>query len=307
MKLARIALIGFGEAGSILGTDLAARGVRVRAYDLLSETAAGKQQLQAPATQAGVQLCNSAAEACAEADLVISAVTACAALDVARQLAAQLRSGQLYLDINSVAPTTKCTAAELVQTAGAGYIDAAVMAPVPPKRLGTPMLLGGAQAETLATALNALGCNTRAVADIVGTAAAIKMCRSVIIKGLEALTAECLAAARQYGAETEVLASLQQSFPAMGWDGELPDYLISRIAEHGRRRAEEMQEVSKTLADAGVTPHLSRAIASSQRGLVDAMNLQDLRYSQFVPFSWRDLFARLYGSKPSPYGRGVNS
>ncbi|MNF95523.1 hypothetical protein D3C84_782840 [compost metagenome] len=117
-----------------------------------------------------------------------------------------------------------------------------------------------------------------------------------MIKGLEALTTECLSTARQYRAEREVLASLHQSFPQMGWDDALPHYLISRVAEHGLRRSEEMKEVAKTSTDMGVVPNMSLAIVNAQRGLVDAMVDADLDYPSIEPFDWLHLVDTLYGS-----------
>lgn len=284
--LPRIALIGFGEAGGILGADLAAQGCAVAAYDRLVKTSTSRDALAAKADQARVRLALSAADAVDGADWVISAVTAGAALEVAAEAAPLLRAGQVFIDINSVAPNTKRSARELIEADGADYIDAAVMAPVPPKRLKTPILLGGGQAAELIPRLTTLGMNVRAVSDQIGVASAIKMCRSIMIKGLEALTAESMATARRYGAEAEVLRSLHQSFPEMGWDGGQPHYLISRIAEHGRRRAEEMEEVAKTVADVGVTPYMSQATVQAQRGLVDAMAALGLSYAELEPFDW---------------------
>ncbi|HDY6873749.1 TPA: DUF1932 domain-containing protein, partial [Klebsiella pneumoniae] len=122
---------------------------------------------------------------------------------------------------------------------------------------------------------------------------AIKMCRSVMIKGLEALTTECLFAAREYGVEEEVLSSLHHSFPSLGWTGAFPDYLISRVAEHGIRRSEEMEEVVKTLRDVGSVGIMSEAIAKSQRQLPEQMAARSLSYRQLMPFDWKTLVARL--------------
>lgn len=276
MKISTLALIGFGEAGTILGQELAARGIQVCCYDRLLDDASARAAMYDKALQHGVQPRDSMAAAVAGADVVMSAVTAGSALLVATDVAQHLRAGQIFMDINSVAPATKQAAQQAIEACGAHYIDTAVMAPVPPQRLQVPMLLGGAHAAELAEALQALDMNVRAVAEQVGVASAIKMCRSIMIKGLEALTTECLSTARQYGAEEAVLASLHKSFPAMGWDAQFPHYLISRVAEHGRRRAEEMEEVARTAADVGVTPHMSDAIVQTQRGLVDAMQERGL-------------------------------
>jgi 3-hydroxyisobutyrate dehydrogenase-like beta-hydroxyacid dehydrogenase len=151
------------------------------------------------------------------------------------------------------------------------------------------MLLGGARASELSDTLNSIGMNSRVVDERIGVASAIKMCRSVIIKGLEALTVECLFAARRYGAEDAVLASLQASFPSLGWSGEFPDYLVSRVAEHGRRRAAEMREAATTVEEAGVDPLVANATALRQDSLIDEMQAHALRYDASVRFSWRSL------------------
>ena len=293
--LTSVALIGFGEAGGIIGQDLAAQGIKVRTYDRLLDDPLRREALLAKAASAKVEPCESAAAAVQGVQLVISAVTAGSALAVATGLAGYLQPGQLFMDINSVAPTTKQAASNALQSSGAIYVDAAVMAPVPPQRLQTPILLGGADAMVLQRWLDPLGFNVKVVADSIGVASAIKMCRSIMIKGLEALTTECLSTARQYGAEEMVLASLHKSFPEMGWNARQPHYLISRVAEHGRRRAEEMEEVAKTSADVGIAPNMSQAIVATQRGLVESMARNDLVYAE--PFDWQVVVDALYPAK----------
>jgi 3-hydroxyisobutyrate dehydrogenase-like beta-hydroxyacid dehydrogenase len=291
-----LTLIGFGEAGAILGQDLAALDVKIFAYDRLLGDPNKLVQLQEKARRCGVHLCETVAQAISLGEWVISAVTADNALEVALSAAPLMRRGQLFIDINSVAPSTKRAAATAMLKYGVGYIDAAVMAPVPPQRLKTPILLGGEHASLVAEQLGRHGMNVRVVADVIGVASAIKMCRSIMIKGLESLTTECLSTARQYNAEDEVLASLHQSFPQMGWDGALPHYLISRVAEHGRRRSEEMKEVAKTARDVDVVPNMSQAIVNAQQGLVDAMLDADIDYPTLEPFDWINLIDTLYGS-----------
>lgn len=291
----KISLIGFGEAGSILGQDFAALGLSVYAYDLALANQETRLAMQDRAEDCGVQLCESIAEAIEHGDWIISAVTAASALDVALASAPLMSTPQVFIDINSVAPVTKREASAAFRIYGIEYLDAAVMAPVPPQRLKTPILLGGKRASSVAELMNEMGMNVRKVADDVGVASAIKMCRSIIIKGLEALTTECLSTARQYGAESEVLASLHQSFPSMGWNDTLPNYLVSRVAEHGRRRAEEMKEVAKTCSDAGVASNMSQATADTQRALVEAMVDAGVEYKALQPFNCLSLIDMLYG------------
>ncbi len=289
ISIRSIAIIGFGEAGSILGAELAAQRLQVATYDILLDSAPTRATLEERARAAGVRVADTHSSAVHGATLVISAVTAGSAAEVAAQAGAHLRPGQLYLDINSVSPATKRRNAQLIGQTGADYVEAAVMAPVPPQRLRVPMLLGGPRAAELARALAALGMNTTAIAERIGVASAVKMCRSIMIKGLEALTVECLFAARRFGAEEEVLASLNGTYPEMGWLEALPDYLVSRVAEHGRRRAAEMREVAHTLADVRLDPTMALATATRQQWLIDAMGARGIGYSRNEPFSWRAL------------------
>lgn len=292
-SLQTVALVGFGEAGFLLGQGLAEAGAAVGAYDIKVHDADHRPALELRAQQAGVALHASLSAALQDADLVISAVTAGSAAQAAVEAAQCLRAGQYFLDINSVSPATKQADRDAIEAAGGFYVESAVMAPVPPYGLKVPMLLGGARAAGLSGSLNKLGLRTKAVSTQVGVASAIKMCRSVMIKGLEALTVECMTAARRYGAEEAVLASLNETFPSMGWTENLPHYLISRVAEHGRRRAAEMREVMETLQDVDVTPLMAQATAQSQDALVDAMEAAGLAYDTGSEFVWQELVDQL--------------
>jgi len=287
-ELQKFALIGFGEAGSIFGEDLVAAGYEVAMYDVLLDSPSSRAQMREKARLVRVRAADTFDEAVDGAQIVISAVTAASSADVAAKAAGVLRAGQVLLDINSVSPAKKLANSSLVEATGADYVEAAVMAPVPPQRLRVPMLLGGRKAGEVAEALRGIGMNATALSDKIGVASAVKMCRSIVIKGLEALTLESMLAARRFGAEREVLESLNGTFPSMGWTGKLPDYLISRVAEHGRRRAAEMREVARTLSDAGISPALmADATAQRHEWLVDVMAAQELAYAE--PFDWRAL------------------
>ena len=167
------------------------------------------------------------------------------------------------VDVNSVSPATKQQAARLIEAASGRYVEAAVMASVPPKRIATPILLGGPHAEAFKRDAAPFGMNLTVFALDIGRASSVKMCRSVMIKGLEALTTECILAARHYGVEADVLRTMGDTLPHPDWPG-LARYVISRALIHGKRRAEEMREVARTVEDAGIEPLLSRAIAERQ-------------------------------------------
>ena len=264
----KIALIGFGEVGSLFARELIATGRHsVAVYDILFDTAAGPAMKDRAHALKAVP-CSTAAEAAKDALVVISAVTATAAADVAREAGHYLKPGQFFLDINSVSPETKRGDETLVAKSGANYVEAAVMAPVAPYGIKVPMLLGGKRAAALADILNSSGFRMTAVAETVGQASAIKMCRSVFIKGIEALAVESFLAARRYGVEDQVIASLDETFPSLDWEKQA-GYLISRVLEHGRRRAAEMRESAETVAAAGIEPLMTLATARRHDWLAD--------------------------------------
>ena len=284
-----VAFIGFGEFGGIFGSDLAAAGTCVSVFDILFNSGQSRTAMLTKATDAKVRACGSAEEAIRGADLVVSAVTCSAAAEVARISAPFLQPTQAYLDINSVSPETKREMAQILEPSKAIFIEAAVMAPVSPQRLKVPMLLGGTAAEVAAPRLRSMGMNVTPISDRIGVASAVKMCRSVIIKGIEALAVESLFAARRYGAEKAVLDSLAATYPEMGWDGPLPDYLIGRVAEHGWRRAAEMREAAQTLRDIGLEPLTALATAERQQWLVQKMAERSISIRPGDPSPWQQL------------------
>jgi 3-hydroxyisobutyrate dehydrogenase-like beta-hydroxyacid dehydrogenase len=284
----RLAVIGFGEAGRILAGGFAASGrFDVSVYDILVNDSAARDAMLAAAAQAGVAMAASHREAIEGVRVIVSAVTATSSNEVAREAATYLAPGQIFADINSVSPGTKRANAKLIEDAGGAYVDVAVMAPVPPYGLKVPILLGGAAASDLAARLAPVGMNLEVVAPDIGTASAIKMCRSVMIKGIEALTVECLLGARHYGVEDRVLASLEETFPQMKWD-ERADYLVSRVVVHGRRRAAEMREAAATLQEAGLVPYMARATAQCQEHVADLVDTDAVTKAKGRTFSWRE-------------------
>ena len=98
----------------------------------------------------------------------------------------------------------------------------------------------------------------------IGAAAAIKMVRSVMIKGIEALTLECFLAAARAGVIDEVATSMKNNYPGLDWAKIVP-YNLERMASHGERRAAEMEEVADTLRELGVEPLMTAATVKRQR------------------------------------------
>jgi 3-hydroxyisobutyrate dehydrogenase-like beta-hydroxyacid dehydrogenase len=264
----RIALIGYGEVGRILAEDLRASGHAVSAYDLKLSQADAAPVLARHAQEHGVRLATSHAHAVVGADLTICAVTASQTVAAAEATCAGLEQRSFFLDLNSASPGAKAQAADAVNAAGGRYVECAVMTSLPPYRIRVPLLLGGPDASALEIPLKTMGFDARVASERLGVASATKMCRSVMIKGLEAMVVESFTAARHYGVEDAVLASLKETFPGIDWEKQAT-YFFQRVIEHGRRRAEEMRESAQTVREAGLSPWSAQGTAERQAWMAE--------------------------------------
>lgn len=264
---ASIGIIGYGEAGRAFGAGLARAGAAVAAYDILAPKPEGAA-IRAKAAADGVAVCAAAGEAIEGAAVVLSLVPANEARAVATEAAGHLRAGQLFMDMNSVSPREKEAGAAIVEASGARYVEATIMAPVTQNGVASEVLLAGPAAPEARELLSPFGMAMAVVGDRFGAAAAVKLCRSVIVKGMEAIIVESMLAARQYGADGAVLASLRKSDPEIDWAARA-DYVFERVLRHGRRRAAEMRFAGEAVSDAGCPPLLSDAIASLQDAMAD--------------------------------------
>ena len=272
-----ICFIGFGEAGQAIASGLREAGVEtLSAWDILFLQREG-EKLQYAAEKIGVRGAGSAAEAVRGADTIISAVTAASSVDAAQSVKAHLAGQPYFLDINSVSPGRKQETAKLLGGA-ARYVDVAVLAPIYPARHRTPMLLAGPHAEAVAPALTAPDMRVSVAGAEIGAAAAIKMVRSVMIKGIEALTLECFLAASRAGVIDEVAVSMKNNYPGLDWTKIVP-YNLERMASHGERRAAEMEEVADTLRELGVEPVMTTATVKRQREMGQIGKQQSVRTS----------------------------
>jgi 3-hydroxyisobutyrate dehydrogenase-like beta-hydroxyacid dehydrogenase len=260
----RLCFIGFGEAGQAIASGLRKTGIEaVTAWDVLFPSADGAKLKQAGET-IGVRLANSAADAARGADIIVSAVTAASSLEAARSVEPHLSGNPYFLDINSVSPGRKKETEKLLGTK-ARYVDIAILAPIHPARHQTPLLLAGPHAANVMPLLiDELDMRGAIAGDEVGQAAGLKMIRSVMIKGIEALTLECFLAAKRANIVDEVAASLKNNYPTLDWN-KVIEYNIERMASHGVRRADEMDQVAETLRELGVDPLMATATSSRQR------------------------------------------
>jgi 3-hydroxyisobutyrate dehydrogenase-like beta-hydroxyacid dehydrogenase len=292
-EISSAALIGYGEVGKILTRALRERGVaNVAAYDTLLDDPKRCGEMKKTAERDSVTLADSPRALLADAQLVISAVTPSETLAAAREAAPFIRRGTFYLDLNSASPKTKTACGACIDAAGGRYVEAGVMTSVSPHGIRVPMLIGGASASALQPLLAALGFQARAVSDRLGVASAIKMCRSIVIKGLEAIMIESLVCARRHGVEIDVLESLIETFPGLEWEKHAT-YFWSRVVQHGQRRAEEMREAAATVAEAGFDPFMAAAIADRQQWVADFARRGMFDSVARPPASWREFADRI--------------
>lgn len=266
----RVAFIGFGEAANAFVSGWRDAGIAstltIRAYDIKTDhpDAAIANAKRADYARAGIDGAASLGDALRDAALVISMVTASEANKAARAAATCIAPQAFYLDCNSCAPGTKRASAQILTQSSARYVDVAVMAPVYPKLHRTPLLVSGPHAETAIPLMQQLGFDSKIIDGDIGAASSIKMVRSIMIKGLEALVMECMLAGRKAGVDSIVLDSLEASFPGFNWRDKAA-YMMERVMTHGIRRAEELREVAKTVEELGLDADMSHAIVDWQQ------------------------------------------
>lgn len=263
----KIALIGFGEAASAFAEgwrrDASALVAAFDAKTLVDDTNVSAAKW-ADYERAGVTGYRTTAAALTEALLAFSLVTPDQALQAAEQAAPAVGAGTLYLDCNSSSPATKRRASEAIEAAGGRYVDVAIMAPVHPLLHQTPLLVSGPHSEEALAAISGLGMKGRQVSQTIGDASSVKMVRSIVVKGLEALVLECVVAGERAGVAEAVLGSLDESYPEFNWHRRA-SYMLERMTKHGTRRAAELSEVAETLTELDVDAWMTNAAADWQR------------------------------------------
>ena len=258
-----IAFLGFGEAAQAFLAGWRTNAnfkARICAYDIKTDSPDSEVRTAKRADYSALKVlgASTAAEAVTGAEAVFSVVTADQAHEAAIAALSGLAKGALFFDCDSCAPQTKTRTAQEVEAAGGRYVDVAVMAPVRPRLHRTPLLISGPHVEAAAPALASLGMSATIHDGPVGAASSVKMIRSVMMKGLEALVCECVLAGRKAGVIEAVLDSLDDTSPGFDWK-KRSAYMLERVMTHGVRRAAEMREVALTVDLLGLEGQMSRA------------------------------------------------
>ncbi len=282
-----IAFIGLGEAAcSIISGWGNLRNNQIKAYDIKLHSVETKEEILARAKELNICVKLSLHELIKGSDLIFSTVTADQALKVARESCQFIKDGAFFFDLNSCAPSSKKSACKSIETNRGGYVDVAVMAPLSTEKHLVPIIISGDKASQAHAILEKLPMNVKIIKGPVGRASSIKMVRSIMVKGLEALTAECALAAVEANVLEEVSASLSVSHPYFDILKH-SIYNFERSLSHGKRRAEELKEVSRMLEDLKLTNHMSKATVRWQNklGSLEKTNSMSKIKENFVSFA----------------------
>ncbi len=259
-----LTILGFGELASAWARELAARGgceVRVHV-----RPRAGADARAGRARAAGIRLWHDLSAAVAGADAVVGCVPSRAAVDVARACLPHLAPGALYVDPAPAAPAAKRALAAEMDDRGVAYADVALLGTVVASGLAVPMLAAGPGATRWERIGSELGMQVSAIAGDAGRATAVKLIRSVYMKGRDALVLEMLVAARRLGIEDEVVRSIAGPGERVEF-GALADRVLGALSVHAGRRADELAESAHELAAAGVEPLVTVAAEARLRWL----------------------------------------
>ena len=276
-----IALLGFGEAGSAIARGLCVEGGwrgpskpgdnaprRVIAIDTALDKDARGTALGETARALDVAIEDHYGAALSEADLVISAVQGEFARDAAAAAAPLLKKGAHFLDLCTVTGKMSDEDRAEIESGGGRYIDVAVMGGFFKQGITAPLLVAGQEAEAAVAWMNASGFVATLLGPKPGSASSVKMLRSVLVKGIEALGVEALVTARRQGILDEVLGCLGDA-DDMTLGGFIAMLVQTHIV-HAHRRWEEMGLVARTLRETGVDPLMTEAIERSHRRSADA-------------------------------------
>lgn len=265
-----IGFIGFGEAAFAMSSGLLEEKkiTSIFAYDINSDHPLYGAMIRERAAALGIPLTDSLKELCENTTHLFCTASAKVAEMIAENIQPFLHTDHCYIDMNAASPMTMERVAARIAETGASFIDAAVMDTVPLKKHKVPIYVSGSKALGFAEEANGWGMNVTFIGETPGSSSAIKMFRSIFMKGVSALLLETLHASRIYGVEETVLASLNESITARPLQ-ETADLLLPRTAIHAERRVAEMREVMATLGMLGIDATMSEAVAAKLQWLAD--------------------------------------
>lgn len=273
-----IGFIGFGEAAYYIAEGLGEEGVTgMIAYDVLKDHPSMGGPVTERAKKTFVDLVGSSGAVAKQANIVFSAVPSSYALDVCKEVCSVLRQGQIYADVSASTPSAKEKAWELIRETGVLFVDAAMLGSLPAERHKVPIAASGNGAQALIDKMNPYGMRIEKVGENAGEASAIKLVRSIYMKGIASLMVEMLQAADSYHVTKQVVSSISKSMDNTPFESHLKRLVIG-TAIHAKRRAEELNGSVKMLDECGLD-HSMAAAAKHKHELMDEYRFHE-RFTQ---------------------------
>lgn len=255
----KIGFIGYGEAAYELSTGLKTEGLnQFYAYDVLLQNEKLAGSLKEKASQTGVQLTSSISELIKKSDLVIAAVPANKTLEVAQSVLESLKKNQLYVDVSASTPDIKKQVANEIEKQEALFVDAAMLGSLPVNKHKVPITASGSGIDQFMKVMNAYGMNITKISDQPGDASALKLIRSIYMKGIVGLLIEFLEISKKYNVEHQVISSLSDTIDSKSFE-ETMNRLVTGSALHAKRRAVELLGTIEMLDEAEIDASMSRA------------------------------------------------
>lgn len=252
---ARIGFVGFGEVASTFAEPLVQQGALVLAYDVLLERGGGSEILQKRLLAEGVQF-RSLRETVLGVDYILSTVTTQVARQAAQECVPYLKPGQVYIDLNSTAPSVKVEMAKQIAPSGADFVEGAILGAVGATGAKTHILVGGEKGPIVAATLVRLGLNVTHYSVEIGQASRFKMLRSIFSKGLEALVLEFLITGKRAGIERDLWDEVVQLMREHPFEQTCANWIKTHAIAH-ERRYHEMAQVTETMREIGIEPVLT--------------------------------------------------
>lgn len=289
----KIGFIGFGEVARALSQRMKEMGGEVVAYDKFPDRVKKRaEELRIPLMESMMELIQSCR-------LILSTLWPDAALEVAKESAPLLSPSQIYCDLNSISPETTEEIQRVISPTGADFVKIGIMAGIPDRGFAVPLIAGGVKGKEVEEILSSLGLTIRAISLDPKHPAAIKILRSVCLKGLVAVTYEMLRGAEKYGVSDQILESASEAMSKASFKDTLNNWLAS-TAIHARRRAKEMEEAIETLEKAGIDPVMSIGTKKIFEEIA-SFHLDEI-FKGEIPDSFHKVLEKINKSKPFPSG-----
>ena len=282
-----IGFIGYGEAAFNISLGLGQEGLSgIRATDAMMDHPVMGVQVRDRAGQAGVALVSSAAEVAQWADVLFAAVPSSFTLDVCREVKDCLRPGQLYIDVSASTPATKEAIWDLIGGTGVLFVDAAMLGSLPKDKHQVPITASGNGASKFQEVMAPHGMKITLAGEKAGAASAIKLVRSIFMKGIASLMIEMLQAADAYGVSDEVVSSISKSMDGIPFTSHL-DRLVTGSALHCTRRAAELKGSIAMLSEAELSPEMTTAA----KHRLEALEPYEFakKYVEKKPGGWQEI------------------